>query len=86
MDARDGLQQEVNSLPGRGGGEEQLLRPQPIWRTSSRELRGGRGTKKLWMTSIESSKSNTRWVSRFRDSDTVVTASELIRACLMAGA
>jgi hypothetical protein len=29
---------------------------------------------------------NTRWVSRFGDSDTAMPASEEIRACLMAGA
>jgi hypothetical protein len=38
------------------------------------------------MTSMEPPKVNTRWVSCFREADTAVTASELVRAWRMAGA
>ena len=57
-------------LPGRRLEEwtTTTSRPRPSSRrTSSAERRGERGTKKLWMTSIEPPKSSTRSVSRFRD-------------------
>src|SRR5215471_13184465 len=67
-------------LPGKDEEPERLAR----MRSGARL--GRRGAKKLGMTSIGPAKSSTLWVSRLSDSDTAVTASDEVSACLMAGA